>query len=1038
MLKNSAFVIALLVSVPAIFGASKAKQADATTIEGDLYGAARIRCVTKAGSDTGYVTELNVGGAGNGDFSGTGVYLRMKNNTGTDTPITMKFNSTNGTAFGPKTSVNHTYYDLNGVETTGCAARTWGNYLMLPANFDGFIYMNYTTQMSKIFGDADFDPAHMWRVYIEYSGFYDAYADFTIGDIFTDAKKVLDGSELDAAGFAATWINQTGAAQEITQLEKAPEPYTPGGDLYGAARITCITAAGSDTGYVTELNAGGAGNGDFTGSGVYLRMKNYTSTETPITMKFNSTNGVAYGPKPSVDHTYYDKDLQPTTGTAARTWGNYLMLPANFDGFIYLDYNTQMSKIFGDGSFNPSSMWRVYIEYSGFYDSYADFAIGDIFTDVKSVVDGSELDASAFAATWINQTGAVQSVTQLARSESFMPSGDLLGGVRATMSGYDGFIIKGSELVDLSTGGLYMRIKNNESVTRWPMLHVASDWYTYRVVTAQGQLIDRYNANGEYVDQVTVNEWGYFELPANFDGFIKMHWDGAANDWGTEFSNTKVIAVYFEADTFDVSIGDIFSEDNVFFDGSEHYASEFPTWLETWTGAVTFELLEGSKPAPLVFFDYTQITYTVGLEGGVNVTAKKNPDNSVFSYASINFSTRLDLSAGEAVAISFKGNGSYAFGLEFHDEDGNSLIMPAPADAAIKPIYFIKDGVASAMNHTTGDPNTIHEIAGEGVIVIEKDFLAVGAGADFDWAHVASIKVKVHTYYDHGINIVLGDIGTVTQSTLAYNCVFDVSELLNWSTYYSAGDEFVVVKEYSLPKASTWIGDVKLIDSLNYKDDEEMNKAITYDDGNNPCSYHRQDGGIWIHNGPYEVEGHAYGPYMCLAFFDQGATTDRCDAFRMVNEQKEYAKGMTFYAKNLSNKEIGVTLQFDETIPGKSYTERWCIVGYPALYYAWDVNTNAEYMFYSKSDQVQIPVGFEGYIRVPFESYSVPEWNKGQEGVDEVIDLDLFSGNLFFTSDNTRYEDLEYVIKDLGMYFNETRKGNMFDNSHTIKANMGL
>ena len=95
-------------------------------------------------------------------------------------------------------------------------------------------------------------------------------------------------------------------------------------------------------------------------------------------------------------------------------------------------------------------------------------------------------------------------------------------------------------------------------------------------------------------------------------------------------------------------------------------------------------------------------------------------------------------------------------------------------------------------------------------------------------------------------------------------------------------------------------------------------------------------------------------------------------------------------------------------------------------------------MFYSKSDQVQIPVGFEGYIRVPFESYSVPEWNKGQEGVDEVIDLDLFSGNLFFTSDNTRYEDLEYVIKDLGMYFNETRKGNMFDNSHTIKANMGL
>ncbi len=191
---------------------------------GDLLGGARIKCVTAAGSDTGYVTELNVGGAGNADFSGTGVYLRMKNNTGIDTPITMKFNSTNGTLIGPKAGVDHTYYDANGVETTGIAARGWGNYLMLPANFDGFIYMDYATQMSKIQGDADFDPAHLWRVYIEYSGSYDSYADFEIGDIFTDTQRVLDGSELDATTFASTWINQTGAVQSVTQLDGGVVP----------------------------------------------------------------------------------------------------------------------------------------------------------------------------------------------------------------------------------------------------------------------------------------------------------------------------------------------------------------------------------------------------------------------------------------------------------------------------------------------------------------------------------------------------------------------------------------------------------------------------------------------------------------------------------------------------------------------------------------------------------------------------------------------------------------------------------------------
>ena len=811
------------------------------------------------------------------------------------------------------------------------------------------------------------------------------------------------------------------------------------GDLYGAARIKCVTPAGSDTGYVTELNVGGAGNGDFSGTGVYLRMKNYTGIDTPITMKFNSTNGTAVGPATGVNHTYYDANGVETTGIAARGWGNYLMLPANFDGFIYMNYSTQMSKIYGDADFDPAHMWRVYIEYSGSYDSYADFAIGDIFTDSRTVLDGSSLDDTAFAATWINQTGAVQSVTQLARADEFVPSGDLLGGIRANFSGYDGFMVKASGLVDLSSGGLYMRIKNNESVTRWPMIHVASDWFTYRVVTANGQLIDRYAANGEYLDTVTVNEWGYFELPADFDGFIKVNWDGFANDWGAEFSNTRVIAVYYESDTFDVSIGDIFSEDTFFFDGSEHYASEFPTYLETWTGAVSFSLLEGSKEAPVVLFDYSQIAYEIGLERGVNITAKQNPDNSVFSTATINFgASNLDLSAGEAIAISFKGNGSYAFGLEFYDANGNALMMPAPAEAAVKPIYFIKDGAASAMNHTTGDPNTIHEIAGEGTLVAEKAFLAQKAGESFDWAHLASMKVRVHTYYDHGVNIVLGDMGTVDQTALEYTKVFDVSELLNWSTYYSADDAFIVVKQFAIPKASEWVGDVKMIDRMNYRDDEEMNAAISYDNDNNPCSYHREGDGLFVHLGPYEAEGHAYGPYACLPMFDKGVTTDRKQAYKMVGEEKVYGKGLTFYAKNLSNKEIGVTLQFDEKIPGKTYTERWCVVGYPALYYAWDVNTNAEYMLYSKSDQVQIPVGFEGYIRVPFESYSVPEWNKGQEGVDEILDLDNFSGDFFFTADNTRYEDLEFFMKDIGMYFNETRKGNMFDSSNTIKANMGL
>lgn len=633
------------------------------------------------------------------------------------------------------------------------------------------------------------------------------------------------------------------------------------GDLYGSARIKCVTQSGTDVGYVTEININN-GNGDYSGTGVYIRMKNYTGVETPITTKFNSTNGAIFGPKTGVNQTYYDKNGNPTTGSTARGWGNYMMLPANFDGFIYMDYSTQMSRIEGDADFDPSHMWRVYIEYSGHYDSYAEFAIGDIFTDTRQVLDTSELSETGFSATFINQTGAAQSVTQ-------------------------------------------------------------------------------------------------------------------------------------------------------------------------------------NEKAPTPPFDYTQVAFGGALENGVNITAKKNTDSSVFSTASINFPSNLDLSSGEAVAINMSCAGTIAFGLEFYDKDNNALMMPAAGDATEKPIPFIVGDTSTSMNHTTGDPNTIHEVAGTGVLVAQKNYLAQKTGTTFDWSHVKGLKVRVHTFFDFALNIVMGDIGTVNQTALTHTIVFAVADIATWSSVYHADDEFIVVTQFLHPVYCDWIGDVKVMNPLIYENDEEMKQEVFWDPGDNACTYEAKEDGMFVHIGPFEV-GHANGNYMALVMPDTGKVSDRAQFWKMENEQKVFAKGITAYVKNLSNKEIGITIQFDEdtgeTLPGTTSPslERWCITGYPAMYYAWDVKTGAEYSFFCKSDQFQIPVGFEGYVRIPFESFNVPEWCKNNPGVDQELNLDKWNGTFFLTSDNTRYEDLEFSIKNIGAYFNETRRGNLFDNSHTIKANMGL
>ncbi len=95
---------------------------------------------------------------------------------------------------------------------------------------------------------------------------------------------------------------------------------------------------------------------------------------------------------------------------------------------------------------------------------------------------------------------------------------------------------------------------------------------------------------------------------------------------------------------------------------------------------------------------------------------------------------------------------------------------------------------------------------------------------------------------------------------------------------------------------------------------------------------------------------------------------------------------------------------------------------------------DADYIFYFKRDQFQIPVGFEGYVRLPLESYGVPDWCKSNEDMDP----NKFSGIMYLTQDNRTYGGLSYLVKNVGVYFNDTSAGSLFNTGNTIKDNMGL
>ena len=83
-------------------------------------------------------------------------------------------------------------------------------------------------------------------------------------------------------------------------------------------------------------------------------------------------------------------------------------------------------------------------------------------------------------------------------------------------------MIKSTGVQNLSDDEVYITIKNNAEASTWVMIHVASDSFANRKVTADTQVITRYDADGAEVGTSVVNGAGYFELPAAFNGFLKF------------------------------------------------------------------------------------------------------------------------------------------------------------------------------------------------------------------------------------------------------------------------------------------------------------------------------------------------------------------------------------------------------------------------------------------------------------------------------------------------------------------------------------
>ena len=94
----------------------------------------------------------------------------------------------------------------------------------------------------------------------------------------------------------------------VSSINKPARALTPpDGDLLGAARITMKQSSDEDLMVSFVLNAGYATKttayASYSGAGLYLRVKNYTATDTYVNMVMKAQSGAQQGPKSDVKQT---------------------------------------------------------------------------------------------------------------------------------------------------------------------------------------------------------------------------------------------------------------------------------------------------------------------------------------------------------------------------------------------------------------------------------------------------------------------------------------------------------------------------------------------------------------------------------------------------------------------------------------------------------------------------------------------------------------------------------------------------------------
>ena len=378
--------------------------ADTQEVPYDIRGGGRITYTTSDDGDSGW-TYLNVV-CMEQTTQGNGISFRARNHTGITTPLSIQLADGKGGMYMPSADgLKYYIYDIfgnNEVEKT----YLYVTNIELDPYFDGIIYLpfaNYTSEVTtpSLTGAPDFTK--LWKISFGLQPLFNGFADYTIGDVFNAGGMNLDTSVLNDEIFSTFFIGENYTTGDIHINQGIMKDFDPTGkDYLGGINIRTYT---SDTnkGPVADIVASEQG---IFGSGFWMRVKNYGNEVSPM-LQVMGCEGDNMLPSDGKPFLYYDKEGNYTATIAANPYNGFV-IPANFDGFIYVP----LSSLYNGNPGTPVRMdwlYGIFVNVDALAFPNANLIFGDVFNHNNMLTDGSTTTHASFASQRhvSNETGKI-------------------------------------------------------------------------------------------------------------------------------------------------------------------------------------------------------------------------------------------------------------------------------------------------------------------------------------------------------------------------------------------------------------------------------------------------------------------------------------------------------------------------------------------------------------------------------------------------------------------------------------------------------